>query len=170
MNTYPIVWVENNSYRSDETLDGLVNSVCMFFIEKKGKRNPVYVLQSWPFHNEVFTKANNSKKLYSHPNRGAVKKYAEKMLAQFASNFVQPAKLDPATLTCFTTYHHIANKGRGMYVEDIDVLINMAEGFEAKYKETRPGGKDWENSSIDWESAIIDFYNQHHPASWNDIK
>lgn len=76
--------------------------------------------------------------------------------------------LDPATLAMMTMYHMEANPGFRIGVSDVDTLLELARKFEKKYKETE--GKNWERAKIDWETAIIDFYNENRPSSWDTIK
>jgi hypothetical protein len=165
MKTFPIVWVECPNV--SERYDGLVNGTCMFIIDIKGKKNPKYVLQSYPFRSGIFTAANNTKKLFEDSSLEIVKMMADSNLKLFVAMFVAPATLEPATLTMFTMYHMKANRDRGILISDTDDLMKLAEGFEKKYKETE--GKDWEKSKTDWETAIINFYNKNKHFNWNHI-
>lgn len=69
---------------------GTVNGLCMFMIDIKGKRNPKYVLKSWPIVNECFTRANNSKILFESEDLNLVKQEAQKSLEKYVRLFTEP--------------------------------------------------------------------------------
>lgn len=69
--------------------DGMVNGKLMFAIDQKGKRNPVYVLKSYPFDNGIFTRANNSKVLFEHADLNTVCNKADEYLKQYVNLFLK---------------------------------------------------------------------------------
>lgn len=166
MKYLPIVWTES---KVTAEIAGYVINNLMFFITKKGKRNPKYVLQSYPFRNDTFAKANVTKKLFVDQNLEDVKNFAQHILVRYINLFIEKDTIEPATLTAFSLYHAQANPERGIVISDIDELQKLAKEFEKQYKELRIGGKNWENSLIGWEDSIIGFYNAFKPISWNKI-
>lgn len=148
---------------------GLVNNQIMFFIEPSGKRKVKYILQSYPFDNGVFTRANNSKKLYSGPDLIKAKRIAQKSLEKYTKMFLEKnnsPKVDNGTLVLLTIYHTQYNMQDGISIEPIDKLIEMAAGFEKQYPDMN--GK-WEEADEDWENAVIKYYNKHKPTNWWNI-
>lgn len=60
----------------------------LFKVEKEGKRKIKFVVQSFPFENGVFVKANNTKKLGEFETVEQAKEYAEKAFEKFVKIFV----------------------------------------------------------------------------------
>lgn len=73
----------------NETL-GYIHGNLMFIIERKGKRLVRYTLKSYPFHNEVFTRANNYKKLSTVPESELhqLKEYAQNVFNSYVKLFL----------------------------------------------------------------------------------
>lgn len=70
-------------------LEGFVNGQLMFTIDQEGTRKPKYCLKSYPFQNEVFTRANVSKVLLRDIDLEFVKRTAQMKLDAFVKLFLK---------------------------------------------------------------------------------
>ncbi len=72
-------------------IDGTIKNsrVIYFHVRKEGKRNPKYILLSYPIESPAFVKANMSKKLgvFSTPNKAMQK--AQNLLNEFVNTFIK---------------------------------------------------------------------------------
>jgi hypothetical protein len=80
-----IKWVK----RFEEDLAGMVNDNLMFIISKRGVKKIKFVLQSYPFKNDVFANANNYRNLLITEDIQLAKKTAQEKLDEFVkTNFL----------------------------------------------------------------------------------
>lgn len=142
---------------------GVVNNNWIFEVEKKGKKNPLFILKALPFKNSIFPNANVSRILFKDNSFEVIKFFAEKSLNQFVDGFCDKSKnFDPAALSWLSIAHGQSNHANP---EHVDSLIRMAVSFEKKY----PANYNWEKSKIDWESALAAHYNKHKHPNWDSI-
>lgn len=159
-----IKWIK----RFENDLAGMVNNSLFFIIDKKGVRKVKYVLKSYPFENNVFTRANNYKILFEHTNLDKVKEKAQKYFQKYIALFMdkEDRPYSSASLVLLTIYHVQYNMQSGISLDPIDTLIDMAKSFE---KEWNDSNRDWESSETDWENALIQHYNKHKDPRWDAI-
>lgn len=137
--------------------EGKVNGQLMFIIDRKNIKEPLYVLKSYPFTNDVFTRANNYKILFEHHDPEKVKRVAETKMMNFISKFTLPASNPTIQETIADIAYAAGIYGyySGDSRADMQTFIHLAEQFEKKYKDV-----DWEDlpkDHLDYMEAVDAF-------------
>lgn len=77
-----IKWMKVNMI---DEINGVVNNSVMFVIQKRGVKKVTYVLQAWPFYNDLFPRANVSKILAKKDNIQDLKALAQGLLETYVT-------------------------------------------------------------------------------------
>ena len=77
------------SGQNDTQWYAILNKRILFEVRQEGKRNPKFVVLSYPFETGIFTRANNSKKLGEYPTQDRAQEAVEEFYKQFILSFMQ---------------------------------------------------------------------------------
>jgi hypothetical protein len=151
MKTAPIKWTAHQESVPDAkgnivyNYEGHVNGQLMFIIDRKNVREPLYVLKSYPFTNDVFTRANNYKVLFEDHSPEKVKRVAATKMLNFISKFTQPEERSLIQETIADIAYLAGRYGyySGDSRADMQTFTDLAYRFEKKYR-----GIDW-NELVD---------------------
>lgn len=160
MKAAPIKWKANLETVPDRNgnkvynYEGTVNGKLMFLIDRKNVKDPLYVLKSVPFTNEVFTRANNYKILFEDHSPEKVKRVAEVNLLNFFSMFSEPSPRQTIYETIADIAFYAGEYGyySGDSRADMQTFIDLADKFEKKY-----AGVDWDEYEKTYLEAVTDF-------------
>lgn len=141
-----IVWTAHRETAPDAkgnvvyNYTGTVNGQIMFIIDRKNVREPLYVLKSYPFTNDVFTRANNYKILFEDHDPEKVKRVAGVKLMNFFSMFAVPEERSLIQETIADIAYYAGQYGyySGDSRADMQTFIDLAYEFEKKYRKV-----DW---------------------------
>jgi hypothetical protein len=72
-----------------ESHNGLINKIAWFEVRPVGKKNPKYLLLTYPIMNPNFTRANNSKKIDEFDTVELAKEKAQKIFDELVNSLTE---------------------------------------------------------------------------------